>query len=286
VPRHPFSQVDVFASGGFAGNPLAVVHDAVGISTEEMLAITEWIDLSETTFLLPPEHPDADYRVRIFCPGRELPFAGHPTLGSCAAWLAAGGRPGSPDRIVQECPGGLIPIRRQHERLSFAAPPLVRSGAVDDDVLHQRLAQLGITGEHVVDAAWIDNGPGWMGVLLDSARAVLDLERPTGSIPGFDVGVVGLYPTDGTGDADIDAEIEVRAFFADATGAVREDPVTGSLNASVAQWLIGTGRLRAPYVARQGTALGRSGRVHVDAAAGQLWIGGGVTVSITGSIDV
>jgi PhzF family phenazine biosynthesis protein len=280
VTRHPFSQVDVFASGGFAGNPLAVIHDAVGISTERMHAVTEWIDLSETTFLLPPEHPDADYRVRIFCPGRELPFAGHPTLGTCAAWLAAGGRPRSADRIVQECGAGLVPIRRRSGRLAFAAPPLVRSGPVDDDVLHERLGQLGLSPEQVVDAAWIDNGPGWMGILLHSADAVLDVERPTGSIPGFDVGLAGAYPSGGA------ADIEVRAFFADATGAVREDPVTGSLNAAVAQWMIGAGRLGAPYVASQGTALGRTGRVHVDAADGELWIGGDVTVTIDGSVEV
>jgi PhzF family phenazine biosynthesis protein len=280
MPRHPFSQVDVFASGGFAGNPLAVVHDAIGISTEQMLEITDWTNLSETTFLLPPEHADADYRVRIFCPGRELPFAGHPTLGTCAAWLAAGGRPRSADRIVQECPAGLVPIQREHGRLAFAAPPLLRSGPVDDHLLDERLDQLGLAREQFVDAAWIDNGPGWMGILLDSARAVLDLERPTGSIPGFDVGLVGPYPAGGR------ADIEVRAFFADATAAVREDPVTGSLNASVAQWMIDAGRLQAPYVASQGTALGRSGRVHVDAADGELWIGGDVTVTITGSIDV
>jgi PhzF family phenazine biosynthesis protein len=280
MSRHPFSQVDVFASGGFGGNPLAVIHDAVGVSTERMLEITDWTNLSETTFLLPPEHPDADYRVRIFCPGRELPFAGHPTLGTCAAWLAAGGRPRSADRIVQECPAGLVPIRRQNERLSFAAPPLLRSGPVDDHLLDERLDQLGLTREQIVDAAWIDNGPGWMGLLLDSARAVLDVERPTGSIPGFDVGLVGPYRADGG------ADIEVRAFFADATGAIREDPVTGSLNASVAQWMIDAGRLRAPYVARQGTALGRLGRVHVAAADGELWIGGDVTVTITGSIDI
>lgn len=292
MARHPFSQLDVFASGGFAGNPLAVVHDAVGLRTGQMLAITDWTNLSEVTFLLPPEHPDADYRVRIFCPGRELPFAGHPTLGTCAAWLAAGGRPRSPDRIVQECPAGLVPIRRQRGRLSFAAPPLVRSGPVDDRVLDERLGQLGLAREQIVDAAWIDNGPGWMGILLDSARAVLDVERPTGSIPGFDVGLVGPVATGGRSDrnavssTDTNADIEVRAFFADATGAIREDPVTGSLNASVAQWLIGAGRIEAPYVAGQGTALGRSGRVHVDAADGELWIGGDVTVTITGTIDV
>ena len=280
----------MFASGGFAGNPLAVVHDAAGISTEQMLAITDWMNLSETTFLLAPEHPGADYRVRIFCPGRELAFAGHPTLGSCAAWLGAGGSPRSSELVVQECEAGLVPIRRQGERLAFAAPPLVRSGPVEAALLGERIAQLGLPPERVVDAAWIDNGPGWMGILLESAHDVLEIERPSGTLPAFDVGVVGLYDAhedrDAVASAGARPDIEVRAFFADASGAVREDPVTGSLNASVAQWLIDGGRLEAPYVAGQGTALGRTGRVHVEAADGELWIGGDVTVAITGSLEV
>lgn len=275
-----FSQVDVFATGGFAGNPVAVVHDAAGLTTEQMLAITSWTNLSETTFLLAPTTRDADYRVRIFCPGRELPFAGHPTLGTCAAWLAAGGRARDPDRIVQECGAGLVPIRRSGNRLAFAAPPLVRSGPVEEAELHDRLAALGLRRSDIVDAAWIDNGPGWMGVLLESAEAVLALTPPPGTLPGFDVGVVGPHPPDS------EFAVEVRAFFVDATGAVREDPVTGSLNASIAQWLGASGRLTPPYVARQGTALGRTGRIFVDSADGELWIGGDTTVTITGEVTI
>jgi PhzF family phenazine biosynthesis protein len=277
---HVFTQVDVFASVGFAGNPLAVVHDAGGISTQQMLDITSWINLSETTFLLPASDPRADYRVRIFCPGRELPFAGHPTLGTCAAWLAAGGQPTAPDRIVQECGAGLVPIRRTGDRLAFAAPPLTRFGPIERPLLNERLDALGLSMSDVVDAAWIDNGPGWMGLLLESAEAVLDVALPTAPMPGFDVGLVGLHPPGG------ECAIEVRGLFADATGAVREDPVTGSLNASVAQWLIDAGRLTAPYVARQGTAIARSGRVHIEADDHDVWVGGDCTVAISGTIRI
>ena len=280
VRSHAFTQVDVFSDRGFTGNPLAVVHDATGISTERMLEITSWTNLSETAFLLPASDPRADYRVRIFCPGRELPFAGHPTLGACAAWLAAGGRAQGSERIVQECGAGLVPIRRTGDRLAFAAPPLVRSGPIDDVVLDERLRLLGLTRSNVVDAAWIDNGPGWMGLLLDSAEAVLDLALPTASIPGFDVGLIGFHPPGS------EYAIEVRGLFADAFGSVREDPVTGSLNASAAQWLIASGRISAPYVARQGTAIGRSGRVHVSTDDHELWIGGDYTITISGTINV
>jgi PhzF family phenazine biosynthesis protein len=280
VERHAFTQVDVFSDSGFAGNPLAVVHDATGISTEQMHQITAWTNLSETAFLLPPSDPRADYRVRIFCPGRELPFAGHPTLGTCAAWLAAGGMPRDPDLIVQECGAGLVAIRGDGDGLAFAAPPLIRSGAVDDDVLGEHLDALGLTRTDVVDAAWIDNGPGWMGLLLESAEAVLDLAVPTASIPGFDVGLIGFHPPGS------EYAIEVRGLFADASGSIREDPVTGSLNASAAQWLIAGGRISAPYVARQGTAIGRSGRVHVSADDHGLWIGGDCTITISGTINV
>ena len=275
-----FTQVDVFASSGFSGNPLAVVHDATGISTEQMHQITSWTNLSETTYLLPASHPQADYRVRIFCPGRELPFAGHPTLGSCAAWLAAGGTPRDPDLIVQECGAGLVAIRHDGDRLAFAAPPLIRSGAVDDDVLDERLDALGLTRTDVVDAAWIDNGPGWMGLLLDSAETVLSVSLPTGPMPGFDVGLVGPHA------AGNECALEVRGLFVDGSGSVREDPVTGSLNASIAQWLIGSGRVTAPYVARQGTAIGRSGRIFVDADADDVWVGGETVIAISGSISI
>lgn len=275
-----FSQVDVFASDGFSGNPLAVVHDADGITTDVMLQITDWTNLSEATFLLPPRHADADYHVRIFCPGRELPFAGHPTLGSCAAWLAAGGVPKRPDRIVQECGAGLIPIRRDDERLAFAAPPMTRAGPIEPDLLAERLDQLGIEPADVVDSAWIDNGPGWMGILLQSAEAVLDVAIPTATILGFDVGLIGHYP------AGAECALELRGLFANASGQVREDPVTGSLNASAAQWLIEGGQIAAPYVASQGTVLGRRGRIHVDREDGDIWIGGKSVIAVAGAISV
>ncbi len=215
IANHTFTQVDVFSDSGFAGNPLAVVHDATGISTERMLEITSWTNLSETTFLLPASDPRADYRVRIFCPGRELPFAGHPTLGTCAAWLAAGGRARDPERIVQECGAGLVAVRPTGDRLAFAAPPLVRSGPIDDAVLDERLSLLGLTRSDVVDAAWIDNGPGWIGLLLESAEAVLDVALPTTPTPGFDVGLIGFHPPGS------EYAIEVRGLF---SGRLRLDP--------------------------------------------------------------
>jgi len=228
---------------------------------------------------LPPTAADADYLVRIFCPGRELAFAGHPTLGTCAAWLAAGGKPRDPDRIVQECGAGLIPIRRSGGRLAFAAPPMTRTGPIEPDLLSERLEQLGLRADDVVASSWIDNGPGWMGLLLKSADAVLDVELPAQPIPGFDVGLIGLH------QRGAECAIEVRGFFSDAGGQVREDPVTGSFNASTAQWLTGRGVVEAPYLAAQGTAIGRRGRIHVDRADGELWIGGDTTVSISGTID-
>ena len=275
-----FSQVDVFASDGFSGNPVAVVHDAVGITTEQMLKITAWTNLSEATFLLPPEDEAADYRVRIFCPGRELPFAGHPTLGTCVAWLAAGGKPKNEEHIVQQCDAGLISIRKTGGRLSFAAPPMTRTGAIEPSLLADRQQQLGLGSSDVVASAWIDNGPGWMGFLLDSAEAVLDVDLPTELIPGFDVGLIGPHP------AGNECAIEVRGLFSDDAGQVREDPVTGSLNASAAQWLTGLGKIATPYVAAQGTAIRRRGRIHVDEAHGDLWVGGDTTVTITGTIEV
>lgn len=278
MPR-PFHQVDVFASAGFSGNPVAVVHDADGITTEQMLRFTDWTNLSEATFVLPPSDANADYRVRIFCPGRELPFAGHPTLGTCQAWLTAGGRPKG-DVIVQECEAGLIPIRRDHGRLAFAAPPVTRSGPIDAELLHTRLDQLGLTPSDVVASAWIDNGPGWMGLLLDSAEAVLAVDMPSVRVTGFDVGLIG------PASAADDHAFEVRALFADASGQIREDPVTGSLNASAAQWLHAQGLAALPYVARQGTAMDRNGRVFLDEADGEIWVGGHSTVTITGTVEI
>ena len=264
-PR-PFRQVDVFTETALHGNPVAVVHDSVGLTTERMHAFTDWTNLSECTFLAPPSHPDADYAVRIFCPGRELPFAGHPTLGTCHAWLEAGGVPRG-DVVVQECAAGLVRIRREDSRLAFAAPPLLRGGPLDESDVVLIAHGLGIDRGDIVDHQWCHNGPPWRSVLLASAGEVLALRPDASLLNGLDVGVVGPHP------AGSPAHIEVRAFFTKGT-AVEEDPVTGSLNAALAQWLIASGRVPPSYVAAQGTALGRSGRVHVQEDGDDIWIGG------------
>lgn len=278
-----FHQVDVFGDGPFSGNPVAVVGDAAGVSTDEMRAISRWTNLSECTFLLPPQDPGADYRVRIFNLDIELPFAGHPTLGTARAWLATGGVPSREGVVVQECGIGLVEIRAFGDRLAFAAPPLRRSGPVEPDLLADVLAILGVDEHAVVDTAWVDNGPGWIGVLLADADDVLALEpdiaRRIGQGHG-DIGVVGPYRGGGH------AAFELRAFFLDGAGQLREDPVTGSLNASVAQWLVATGRATPPYIASQGTRLSRRGRISVDTADGELWIGGATTVAVTGTIEI
>ena len=235
----PFTQVDVFSPEPLLGNPVAVVHDADGVSDEQMAAFARWTNLSETTFLLSPTAPEADYRLRIFTPGRELPFAGHPTLGSAHAWLEAGGRPHADGQVVQECGAGLVTLRRG-ERLAFAAPPLVRSGSVDEADLATITRALGIEHSDVVDAAWVDNGPGWVAVLLRDADAVLALDPDPAAFGGLDIGVVGLHPVGG------ECAIEVRAFVPGM--GIPEDPVTGSLNAGLAQWLVGT-HLPTSYVA-------------------------------------
>ncbi|GAA4026541.1 PhzF family phenazine biosynthesis protein [Actimicrobium antarcticum] len=267
--NHRFQLVDVFSEQPFSGNPLAVVFDADDLTTEQMLAITRWLNLSETAFLLTPDNPLADYRLRIFTLDREMPFAGHPTLGGCHAWLSGGGKPRDALEIIQECGAGLIPIRRNASTLAFAAPPLLRNGPVDEPALLEMARFLRIDRTAIVDAQWVDNGPGWMAVLLDSADAVLALEPQRDYPTRLDLGVVGPHP------AGSDAAFELRAFLTDHHGAVREDPVTGSLNASVAQWLIASGRAVAPYFASQGNRLGRTGRIHVTAdTAGAVWIGG------------
>jgi PhzF family phenazine biosynthesis protein len=274
--RRRFAQIDVFATDPYAGNPVAVVLDGDGLSTEEMQRFARWMNLSETTFVLAPEAPRADYRVRIFTPALELPFAGHPTLGTCHAWLAErAGHP--PERIVQECGAGLVTIRREAERLAFAAPPLVRSGPVEEPLVAHLADLLGIARADIVDSQWVDNGPGWVAVLLADADAVLALRPGTVDV---DLGVVGPLPAD-AGEA-----VEVRAFFP-KDGATVEDPVTGSLNASLADWLLRTGRLDAPYVARQGTAVGRAGRVHVARDPdGTIWVGGATTTRIEGAVEL
>lgn len=280
--QHPFHMVDVFSPVPYGGNPLAVVLDADGMSTDEMQTITRWLNLSETAFLSPPTHPEADYRVRIFTLAHELPFAGHPTLGACHTWLATGGAPREAGRVVQECGAGLVELRRTEEQLTFAAPPQVRSGPVDDELFGQLIRVLGLDADDVVDSRWIDNGPGWVGILLEDADAVLavdaDISRFTGS-GSLDIGLVGPHPEGSTFD------VEVRGLFSDDHGDLREDPVTGSLNASIGQWLFETGRARSPYVARQGTRLGRHGHVHVERdAGGQVWVGGQTVTRITGQL--
>ncbi len=274
MPRR-FAQVDVFAETPLLGNPVAVVLDGDGLSDADMLRFTRWTNLSEATFVLPPRATGADLRVRIFAPGGELPFAGHPTLGTCHAWLEAGGRPRRDGVVVQECGAGLVPVRRGAGTLAFAAPPLLRSGPVAEPDLARVAAILRVDRGAIVDAQWADNGPGWVAVLLESADAVLAL-RPGPT--DLDVGVVGPHPP-GAPEA-----FEVRAFFP-RDGATAEDPVTGSLNAALAQWLLAAGRATAPYVARQGTALGRAGRVHVSADAdGTVWVGGGTTTCVAGQL--
>jgi PhzF family phenazine biosynthesis protein len=271
----PFQQIDVFTVTPYRGNPVAVVLDADGLSTEDMQRFAHWTNLSETTYVLPPSHADADYRVRIFTPVAELPFAGHPTLGTCHAWLSVNEHSG--DVIVQECPAGLVTVRRTPDGLAFAAPPLLRSGPVEESVVAHVAASLGVDRAAIVDAEWADNGPGWVAVLLDSADAVLALKP--GAVD-LDIGVAGPHPA-GSVEA-----FEVRAFFP-KDGATVEDPVTGSLNASLAQWLLRTGRVTAPYVASQGTALGRAGRVHVTTDGdGTIWVGGGTVTCVTGQVDL
>jgi PhzF family phenazine biosynthesis protein len=270
-----FRQVDVFTTEAYRGNPVAVVMDGASLEDETMQRVANWMNLSETTFVLPPTTGDADYRVRIFTPSRELPFAGHPTLGTCHAWLEGGGVPRSEGVVIQECAAGLIQVRRGAEELAFAAPALVRSGPVDEELVERIADMLGVSRSEILDSQWVDNGPGWVGVMLRDAQAVLALTPR--SVDLF-LGVVGAYP-EGAEPA-----FEVRAFFP-ASGVSVEDPVTGSLNASLAGWLLSTGRARAPYVASQGTAIGRRGRVNISSDGdGTIWIGGGTVTCVTGQV--
>jgi len=278
MPTLPFHQVDVFSSVPFKGNPLAVIAGADGLDDDKMRAIASWTNLSETTFLLPPQDPAADYRVRIFTPVRELPFAGHPTLGSCHVWLGLGGKPKSSE-VVQECGAGLVRIKRDGARLAFAAPPLRRSGEVEPDLRTRIARALGITEDVIQAAQWVDNGPGWVAVRLGSRSEVLALKHDASVLPDQSLGVVA--PWDAARDGS-EVQFEVRAFM----GRGGEDPVTGSLNASLAQWLIGSGVAPKRYVAAQGTVLGRAGRVHVAQDGEATWIGGDVATCIAGTITL
>ena len=291
MKERPFQQVDVFTATPYLGNPLAVVLDGQGLSTEQMQAFTDWTNLSECTFVLPPSEEGlaagADYRVRIFCPGRELPFAGHPTLGTAHAWLRAGGQPKGA-LVVQECGVGLVTIRRDGARLAFAAPALRRSGPLDETDVALIARGLGVAREDIVAHQWCDNGPGWRGVMLRSAEQVLALKPDANVLAGLDIGVVGPRGKVGVVGASDDEGIafEVRAFFP-GHGGLAEDPVTGSLNAALAQWLIGAGLAPERYVASQGTALRRAGRVHIERVAdGTVWVGGESVTCVDGTVQL
>jgi PhzF family phenazine biosynthesis protein len=283
-----FTQLDVFTDRALLGNPLAVVHGADGLSDERMAAFARWTNLSETTFLLAPTEPGADYRVRIFTPTVELPFAGHPTLGSCHAWLAAGGRPHTPGEVVQQCGVGLVRIRREGSRLAFAAPPRRRSGPLDEATVERIARFLQVPRAAILAHQHCDNGPGWKAVMLASADAVLALRPQLSSEGDLEIGVVG--PSNSPGKVGVVAPhaagthpaFEVRAFFPAPGGNLAEDPVTGSLNAALAQWLIGDGLAPPRYVAAQGTALGRAGRVHVAQDSEGIWIGGDSVIVVHG----
>ena len=272
-----FSQVNVFSADPLGGNPLAVVHAAAGLSDARMAAFARWTNLSETAFLLPAADPDADYRVRIFTPIGELPFAGHPTLGSCHAWLAAGGKPRTRGVVSQQCGVGIVRIRTDGSRLEFAAPPLRRTGALEPDVLAKIAEALGVPSPDIVHHQWVDNGPGWCAVMLRSAQRVLSLRPDWAALKPLKLGVMGPH------DDAHDAAFEVRAFV--GSGGY-EDPVTGSLNAGLAQWLMREGLAPTSYVAAQGSALQRAGRVHLRMDQHQVWVGGEVVDVVRGELSL
>jgi PhzF family phenazine biosynthesis protein len=277
MPSYPFSQLNVFSATPLGGNPLAVVHAAEDLSEEAMASLARWTNLSETTFLLSPTDSEADYRVRIFTPASELPFAGHPTLGTCHAWLAAGGKPRNPDCVVQQCGIGRVRVRRDRSRLEFAAPPLRRTGPLEPEVLAKITRALSLAPSDIVHHQWVDNGPGWCAVMLRSARQVLSVRPSWASLDPLKLGVIGPH------EAGHDAAFEVRAFI--GPGGY-EDPVTGSLNASVAQWLIGAGLAKTSYVAAQGAALQRAGRIYLRKDGAETWVGGDVVEVIRGELRV
>jgi PhzF family phenazine biosynthesis protein len=278
MASHRYTTVDVFTQTALKGNALAVVHEAADVSDATMQQFAHWTNLSETTFLLPPTDPKADYRVRIFFPTAELPFAGHPTLGSCHAWLAAGGKPRARDEIVQQCGVGLVRVRRDGNRLAFAAPPLRRSGDVDAPTLMAVATSLGIARNAIRASQWVDNGPGWVAVMLGSRDELLALKPDFARLTPKDIGVVAPLPAGG------DAQFEMRAFIGGS--GPNEDPVTGSLQAGLAQWLIGARLAPQRYVAVQGTALGRDGRVYVEQRGEDIWIGGDCVTLVEGKVEL
>lgn len=271
-----FAQVDVFTAKPLLGNALAVVVDAEGLSEAQMLAMARWTQLSETSFLLPPTDPAADYRLRIFTPQGELPFAGHPTLGSAQVWLSHGGRPQRVDELVQQCGIGLVRVSRDAGRLAFCAPPLQRTGPVSIAQREQVACALRLPDADLLDVVWVANGPPWMAARLRSAEQVLALRPDFTAMQGLELGVVGAYPQGAP------AQFEVRAFVPGQPQP--EDPVTGSLNAGLAQWMIGAGLAPEAYVVSQGAALQRAGRVHVQRRGEDIWIGGDVTPLVQGQI--
>ena len=274
--KHRFHQVDVFGAVPLAGNPLAVVHGAEDLSDAAMAALARWTNLSETTFLLPPTDPAADYRLRIFTPATELPFAGHPTLGSAWAWLAAGGRPRDPSRVVQQCGIGLVPVRTGTP-LAFAAPPLRRSGPLPASLLAQACRAIGVAEAEVLRHGWVDNGPPWSALMLGSAAQLRAIRPDWDALGDLDLGLVGAQPPGAA------TRFEVRAFI----GRGRfEDPVTGSLHAGLAQWLIGAGVAPERYVAGQGSALRRDGRVHLSREGDTVWVGGAVVPVVEGFVEL
>ncbi len=278
MASYRYHTVDVFTAKPLKGNALAVVHAAAGLSDAQMQAFANWTALSETTFLVPPTDAAADYRVRIFTPDRELPFAGHPTLGTCHAWLAAGGTPRGRDEIVQQCAVGLVRVRRDGARLAFAAPPLLRSGPADDATLAALARSLRIERHAMRATQWVSNGPGWVGVLLGSRAELLALKPDFAALEPRDIGVVAPLPAGG------EAQFEMRAFIGGTPP--NEDPVTGSLQAGLAQWLIGSGVAPERYVAIQGTALGRDGRVYVEKRGRDIWIGGDCVTLVEGKVEL
>ncbi|MDE1711666.1 PhzF family phenazine biosynthesis protein (plasmid) [Chromobacterium amazonense] len=275
-----FKQVDVFSSTPLKGNPVAVVLDADGLDDQQMATFANWTNLSETTFILQPRDPRADYRLRIFTTLEELPFAGHPTLGSCHAWLESGGKPQGED-IIQECEVGLIRIRRQAGQLAFLAPPLLRSGPVSAELREQVRLGLRLAPGEIVDAQWVDNGAGWLAVMLANRQQVLDLKPDYPALIGLAVGVIA--PCDPPRD-DSDAQFEVRAFI--AGDGMPEDPATGSLNAGIAQWLLGAGMAPARYRVSQGLSMGRARRIEVEQVGHDVWIGGHAVSCIEGRLTL